>query len=288
MRTWEVTRKFNSKLKRGVFASLRLLAAFQKTMSNKKTTENHLPESKRKTLPRDFASYPVFKSLQKAVSTKTHTVTGWIEVPMNREKLANALSGVMEGGKLADLRNGGTKVLERWAKKLRNQLRSSGTRKRSRAKSLQRIAMGRNTQRLRSDRFLSSSLKNLIAHFKNLDKKFHNITSSGPAGEFRKLACDLRDVAIAFEKNAKSFENEGHNDMNRAPSALARNSVVWVLKGHIFENSIVKQVSSIIREISPDKIDIIWSNFSVRVCAWHALGCGLMFALILEHIHLVA
>ena len=92
--------------------------------------------------------------------------------------------------------------------------------------------------RLGSDSILSSRLTNLIAHFDDLEKKFHKQIcehglrshckdcggsqicehgrernrckncggSQSLAGEFRKFSRDLREVAIAFDENAKTSE----------------------------------------------------------------------------------
>ena len=84
------------------------------TMSEtKKKTQmqKNLAASKRKTLPRDFSKFKIFKSFREDIKRKTHTVSGWIEVAKNRNDLADALTGLMEGQKLKNLRVGGADVL---------------------------------------------------------------------------------------------------------------------------------------------------------------------------------
>ena len=193
-----------------------------------------------KSLPRDFHKYQIFKWFCHSVKNYKNGVAGWIDDAQNRNRLADELTGVMDPDVLQELRANSEKTKQLWARKLRNQ-RANVQRKRSREPPGQPPR-----QRSRSGPSIPSMVHRHVAQLRSLDAK----QPHGPAAikEYRRLCWCLAKDAVAL--------------VAKVPS----DSLVWVLKGEVFDSGIINAVSTNIRKhknIYVRTVDIIWSNFLV-------------------------
>lgn len=208
------------------------------------------------TLPKNFYKNASFKSFFDAVINSDFTVSGWLKISDNRLRLANILSGEMNVDMLDQLRCGGKEVRMRWAQKLNRQLRQYKKQHleiRTTEKRDDKLFDKKRRFELRPARYTfrnqrecdDASFVRLLAELHSLDKT-HDVRNGSVAGRYKRIAWALADAT---------------NPTMKLHSPLPPDSLVWVLKGHIFDSFVINDVSKIIRSLG--KGDISWSNFSV-------------------------
>jgi len=200
------------------------------------------------TLPKNFYQISPFKQIFNDIINGKFTVAAWLKQKQNRLALANLLSGEMNVNILKDLCTGDKEVRGRWAQKLNRQLRQykeqHDIQAKRRHKSNLRGALGSSLPMRQA--FLDyASIRQLVSELHALES--HQVLPSSIAGRYKRIAWALTEAI------------KPRLQVETAPQP--QDSLVWVLKGHIFDSFVINEVSTIIRSLG--KGEICWSNFSL-------------------------
>ena len=224
-----------------------------KKLAAKNPKSLYTPKKNKKgicTLPKNFYQISPFKLMFNDIINGKFTVAAWLKQKENRLDLANLLSGEMNVDILEELRAGDREVRGRWAQKLNRQLRQYKEQCEIHTKNIQkRNLKGALASSLSMQQgFLDyASIRQLLSELHALES--HQVLPSSIAGHYKRIAWALTDAIKPR--------------LHVATAPQPQDSLVWVLKGHIFDSFVINEVSKIIRSLG--KGEICWSNFTVRI-----------------------
>ena len=209
-------------------------------------TRSSTPKRRICTLPKNSYKNSDFQPIFNAIIDGNFTVAGWLKVRENRLRLANVLAGQMNTEMLEALCAGDKEIRTRWAQKLNRQLRQyKENQAQHNKKIILKAALG-NSLPMKQEYLDHSLIRQLISQLRALDES-HQVAPSSHAWHYKRIAWGLIN---AMNPQLK---------VDSAPRP--QDSLVWVLKGHIFDSFVINKVSKIIRSLG--KGEICWSNFSV-------------------------